>query len=221
MGKYFVTILYKGIISTPCSYNSYKNEYILNKNKKIYHDNFVVLANIDPIIEQHEIFQGFVRWSEIENLLNNNPTLKEKFGEIDGNQDIFICQASFWTLDNDNSLEVEHNLPCISDREAENDYRITFLYEGHIVDDKSKNDKYDMYITLAPNLKICYERFQFLSKYNKIVADNLNDLREVMKTDSKFEKIWGSFENKENLFICQGYYDKNKLFIIDHNRSIQ
>jgi hypothetical protein len=118
MGVYYYTFLYKGeIVDNDEEPEKYKKECAeggnLFKDSKLYCDNFVTLASLDPIIEKHEIERGYVSLKEVLALVEKNPKLKGKWGVVEDNSDIFICQGSWWTLEpSDHSLKMEYNLPC-------------------------------------------------------------------------------------------------------------
>lgn len=125
MGQYWNTFLYKGVLvdkdskdEMPKKQLKYKDskQYLGVYNKIIYYDNFVQLANVDPIIESHEIKQGFVSLTEVLDLIKNskNLELKERWGTPADLEDIYILQGSWCSLEpGDNSLHMNYNLKCV------------------------------------------------------------------------------------------------------------
>ena len=116
MGQYFFTFVYRGelIDIDKVPIKKWSKSKIINKTKKLYYDNYVNVGSIDTIIEKHEINQGYVNLSEILNLINKNEEIKNEFGKIVDDDFIFICQGEWWSLDDDHSLSINYNLPCIN-----------------------------------------------------------------------------------------------------------
>lgn len=116
MGQYFNTFVYKGelVDNGKIPNKKWCNSMKINKTKTLYYDNYVNIGSIDQIIEKHEIDQGFVSLTEILNLINKNEKMKNEFGKVVDDDYIFICQAEWWTLDDDHSLSINYNLPCVN-----------------------------------------------------------------------------------------------------------
>lgn len=116
MGIYYYSLAFKGemvdVNELPKKYaNAKVNNSIIGKT--IYYENFVSLANLDPIIDPHEVKQGFVSLKELLSIIEPNPKRKEEWGSITDNDDIFIAEAIWATLEpGDNSLSLSKILPC-------------------------------------------------------------------------------------------------------------
>ncbi len=98
MGIFYRTFLYQGKLETSTPIEIYDSQYTLTLENAIVvydPDKFLMLSNMDPIIEPHERTQGYVSKDDIERLLlKHHPEFAKSFDYESG--EVYICET-MWT----------------------------------------------------------------------------------------------------------------------------
>src|SRR6476619_2921019 len=92
MELYYYTFLYKGEIvkdgvypkkyTQEASYVSSGGDTIPLVGHKLYCDNYVILTTMDPIIEEHELEQGYVSLQEVLDWVKESSRKRKAWGTI-------------------------------------------------------------------------------------------------------------------------------------------
>jgi len=119
MGIYYYTFLYKGELvddyDVPKKYMTKIPSALDNCN--IYADNWVILSTSCKILTDAEVRLGMVSLKKILNLVDRDPRLKTKFGQLEDLSDLFVCQCKWDSINarGRTKLQIQHVLPCIDE----------------------------------------------------------------------------------------------------------
>jgi len=118
MGLYYITYLYKGSIVAHDISQIEKTQNIISINPThhiVYMPNSIFkLSSINPIIDQYDKAQGFVKMDELICFARRSPDILEALNK--DNSDWKVCEIEWSTLDN--TSRITCNLPVYADADT-------------------------------------------------------------------------------------------------------